>query len=313
MDRRPAPTFHARPAWAFALADAKASYVPAPLRCVFDDGERCIVPLVRSRGRLGWRVYTGTPLGGYTVALHEDGSVADDAHAAAAMRAVLERAGQSITITPWPLSGIVDASLSGVAIDHETSVLDLSGGVDAALARVDGKFRRMSGQAERRGVRCARATGSQAVDVYYAMLEESAVRWGRQAPTFPKRMLEALVARGGADVEIWFAHFEGEPIAGGVMLYGADEASFWSAAMRADFGNLRPSNALNVALITASAERGVRWYNLGSSEGLPGVARFKEGLGASVVRYRTWRRESPLFALYRSLRPRRSRAAGDGE
>jgi len=313
MDRHRAPTFHARPAWAFALSDANPSYVPAPLRCDFDDGEHCIIPLVRSRGRLGWRVYTGTPLGGYTIALREDGSAAADAHAAAAMRAVLERAGQSITITPWPMSGIADEALAGVAIDHETSILDLSGGVDASLARVDGKFRRMAGQAERRGVRCSRATGPQAIDLYYAMLEESAVRWGRETPTFPKRLLEALVARGGDDVEIWFAYFEGEAIAGGVMLYGADEASFWSAAMRADFGNLRPSNALNLALITASAQRGVRWYNLGSSEGLPGVARFKEGLGARVVRYRTWRRESPLFALYRSLRPRRSRVAGEGE
>lgn len=308
IDKNPAPTFQARPAWALALADANTAYAPAPLACVMDDGTRCLIPLVRSRGSLGWRVFSGTPLGGYTAVLRDDGALADARTAATALRAVLDEAGHSVTVTPWPLAEVESGLLAGAAIEHETSIVDLEGGVEAALPRMDGKFRRMAGQATRRGVTCARADGSSAVDTYYAMLEESAIRWGRKTPTFSKRLLEALVARGGADVEIWFATFEGEAIAGGVMLYGADEANFWSAAMRADFGTLRPSNALNVALINASVQRGMRWYNLGSSEGLPGVARFKEGLGARQVRYVTWRRESALYRIYRTLRPRRKGA-----
>ena len=307
VDRRPAPTFQARPAWALALADANPAYVPAPLAVTFADGERCVVALVRSRGALGWRVYSGTPLGGYTVALREDGTPPDGPRAVAALRAVLERAGHSVTLTPWPLASLTVDAFPGDATEHETSIVDLAEGAEAALARMDGKTRRMAGQAQRRGVQCTRATDPGRVDRYYAMLEESAIRWGRKTPTYPKRLLEALAVRGGDDVEIWFATFEGEAIAGGVMLYGADEANFWSAAMRAEFGTLRPSNALNVALIGAAAERGVRWYNLGSSEGLPGVARFKEGLGATTVRYVTYRRESPLYRAYRALRPRRKR------
>ena len=307
MDRRPAPTFQARPSWAHALADANPAFVPAPLVCTFADGSKCVVPLVRSRGSLGWRVYSGTPLGGYTVVQREDGELASPAHAAAALRAVLERGGHSVTVTPWPMAKIEANGLAGVASEHETSIVDLAQGAQAAIARMDGKTRRMAGQAERRGVRCERASEPGAVDRYYKMLEESAIRWGRKTPTFPKRLLESLAVRGGPDVEIWFANFEGEAIAGGVMLFGSDEANFWSAAMRAEFGTLRPSNALNVALIGAAAERGVRWYNLGSSEGLPGVARFKEGLGAITVPYVTWKREAALYRAYRSLRPKRGR------
>ena len=55
--------------------------------------------------------------------------------------------------------------------------------------------------------------------------------------------------------------------------------------MLSEFGRLRPSNALNFALLRAAAERGMRWYNLGSSEGLPGVARFKKDLGARDIAY----------------------------
>lgn len=313
LDRAGTPTFQARPAWALALADSNASLTPSPLACIFEDGSKSIVPLVRVRGRLGWRVYSGTPLGGYTVVLNADGSAAGAARARASYAAVLASGIHSIAITPWPLCEADLSGLPGKVVKRETSVIDLSGGVEAALARMDGNTRRMAGQAQRRGVTCERARGEAAIDRYYAMLEESAIRWGRERPTFPKRLLEALVARGGDDVEIWFATFEGEPIAGGVMLYGSDEANFWSAAMRSDFGTLRPSNALNVALITAAAQRGVRWYNLGESEGLPGVARFKQGLGAQTVLYSTWRCERPSYALFSSLRawltPKRKRAA----
>ena len=307
--RRAAPTFQARPAWARAFADTFAHYAAAPIECVLSDGSRCFVPLVRSRGPLPWRVFIGTPLGGYTAVLDHDGALASPDATTAAIRHLLSRAGHSVMLTPWPFGHHVDVSMPAQEIAQETSVIDLADGVEAALARMDGKCRRMAGQAERRGVRCVRAETPDAVDVYYAMLEESAIRWGRKTPTFPKRLLAALVAHGASDVEIWFAMYEEEAIAGGVMIYGRDEAYFWSAAMRAEFGKLRPSNALNIALIRAAAQRGVRWYDLGSSDGLAGVQRFKEGLGAVTVRYRTWKRETPLYRVYRSLRGRRGRSA----
>lgn len=308
LDRVPAPTFQARPAWALALCEANRSFAPGPLACEFEDGATCVVPLIRVRGRLGWRVYSGMPLGGYTAVVLADGSPADAARTRAAYRAVIASSADSIALTPWPLGDADLRDLGGAAVHRETSVIDLADGVDAALARMDGNTRRMAGQAQRRGVHCERACGEDAVDRYYAMLEESAIRWGRERPTFPKRMLASLVERGGEDVEIWFSTFEGEAIAGGVMLYGGLEANFWSAAMRAEFSTLRPSNALNVALITAAARRGARWYNLGESEGLPGVARFKQGLGASTVAYATWRRERAAYRLFTKVKAWASRS-----
>ena len=309
LDRRPAPTFFARPAWSLAWADADPAYVPEPVECGFDDGSWCIVPVARVRSGLGWRIHRATAFGGYTAALAEDGSLVEPAYARAAYQAILARPSHSVYVTPWPLAAEPIGELDAKRAEYETSIIDLAGGAEAALARMDGNCRRMAGQATRRGVHCERAAGPEAIDRYYAILEESVTRWGRDKPPFTKRLLEALVARGKDDVQIWFAVYEGEPIAGGVMLYGADEAYFWSAAMRTDFGTLRPSNALNVALINDTAARGIRWYNLGSSEGLPGVARFKDSLGAVRHRYVTWKREHRAFSLYHALRTRRRRSS----
>src|SRR5215472_19326940 len=86
LDRVAAPTFQARPIWARALADSNAALEASPLACTFDDGLTCVVPLVKVRSRFGWRVYSGMPLGGYTVVLNADGRVADAAHASAALQ-----------------------------------------------------------------------------------------------------------------------------------------------------------------------------------------------------------------------------------
>lgn len=276
----PAPTFFARPAWAQAVAEIHPSFTPAVLRVRSAGMEPILVPALEHRSKtLRLRRFNAFPLGGYTCFLHEDGTVASQPECD---RAISEIAAytHSASIIPWPLA---PAPTGGT--EHVTAVVDLSGGLDNALERVDGCFRRMAGQALRRGVECAPATGIEAVHTYYALLCESAKRWGIPEPIERRYLMEALVRHGGPDVEIWFARAEGRAIAGGVVFYGSEELFFWSAAMLSEFSRLRPSNALNFALLRAAAERGIRWYNLGSSEGLPGVARFKKDLGARDIAY----------------------------
>ena len=295
----PAPTFFARPAWALALSDVNAGMTPTPLRVRLANGRRVIVPLVQvPGGPMRWREFSGFPLGAYTCFLNEDGTPvsADDAEKTLAAIAGFA---DSISLVPWPLGPVPSA---GKNAEHETAVVDLSGGIDAAMTRVAGIFRRMAGQAERRGVVCAPSNDPDAPSIYYELLEASAKRWGLERPAIPKALIEALVRHGGNDVEIWFAHAEGRAIGGGVVFYGAEEFFFWSAAMLAEYGRLRPSNALNFALMRAAANRGMLWYNLGSSEGLPGVAKFKENLGARDVPYYDLRLTRTPYRLYANVR-----------
>jgi len=56
------------------------------------------------------------------------------------------------------------------------------------------------------------------------------------------------------------------------------------------------------ALMRAAAERGMQWYNLGSSEGLPGVARFKADLGARDIPYGEVRTAGLRFTIYSNVR-----------
>lgn len=305
----PAPTFFARPAWAAALATAFSSMEPMPL-VVSLDGRRVLVPAVRTNGgRARWKQIVAFPLGTYTCVLDESGTPAAPELAGRAL-AEVARAYDAVELNPWPLAPVQFAA-GWKSRRHQAAVIDLADGADVVLAHVDGVSRRMAGQATRRGVLCAPFSGEGAVDVYFDILQEAAADWGLANAPYPKRLLEALRREGGDAVEVWLARHEGRAIAGGVVLYGSQEMFFWSAAMRRSFGKMRPSNALNVALIRAAADRGVRWYNLGSSEGLPGVERFKHDLGAQDISYASLSHERPLYNLYSRLRtPLRTRAVG---
>ena len=292
----PAPTFFARPAWALALERAYEGFYAEPMLFRLPEGE-ALFPLIRSGRR--FVSIEAMPLGTYTMPLSLDGDRADATLAGAIVRSIIASTSDDFSCTMWPLAGY-DGIDECDCTPHQASVIDLRGGTEAALAGFKGVARRMAGQALRKGVTVAREPG--AVDVYYRLLEESARRWGLVAPHLPRRIFEAVVELGGNDVEIWIARYKGEAIAGGVMLYGSHEAFFWSAAMRAEYSSLRPSNLLNVEMIKAAAERGMHWYNLGASEGLGGVSRFKESLGAELVDYVTLSWKSSVYRRYQRLR-----------
>jgi CelD/BcsL family acetyltransferase involved in cellulose biosynthesis len=295
----PAPTFFARPAWALALAEVYPNAVPSLLRIRAHQNPVLLLPVLEMHGgALHLRRLNAFPLGGYTCFMHEDGTPASIDEVQCALNE-LERFAHSASIVPWPLA---PAPRNYAGAQHETAVIDLSNGVDAALANIDGTYRRMAGQAARRGVSCAPANESSAVQTYYQLLCESAKRWGIPEPAERKALIEALVKYGGRDVEIWFARADGKAIAGGVVFYGSTEFFFWSAAMLTEYGRLRPSNALNYALLHAAANRGMQWYNLGSSEGLPGVAHFKRDLGAREIEYREIHLETPPLKMIRKMR-----------
>ncbi len=294
----PAPTFFARPAWAQAMAAEYPSLIPSAL-CATNG---VVVPTMRTQSRMHFRDHVAFPLGGYTAFLDEHNRPVDDDAATDALDELVQNL-HHLRVTPWPLAPQPRAPKDARVRIFETATIDCSHGLDPALANVRGVTRRMAGQAERRGVTVERA-GSVHLDTYYEMLVQASVGWGLARPPISRRLLDAVFSFGGDDAQLWLAYLEGEPIAGGVILFGSDELFFWSAAMRRECGRYRPSNALNLRLIRAACERGVRWYNLGASEGLEGVARFKSDLGAASVPYPEYSTRHAAFALYEHVRAR---------
>ncbi|HXW50843.1 MAG TPA: GNAT family N-acetyltransferase [Candidatus Acidoferrales bacterium] len=301
LDRRsPAPTFFARPAWALAIERCFPNFHPAPLACRLPDGIEAVVPLTLAQGRARWSLYQGMPFDGYTAVLTADGLLPSE-RAAQVAREVLG-AGDEVLLNLWPLQKFAVGG-ANVRIAAETSALSLGGTLEGALAAISPKSRRMAGQAQRKGAVCAIESGPGSATAYHRLLTEAATeRWGRSAPTIEERFLASVVEFGADAVEIWLVRYEGEPVSGGVALYGSREVSLWTTATRPGLEILRPHNLLHASIMERAGARGIEWYNLNSSSGLEGVLRFKKALGATLIPYEIVGRRRPLYRAYRTLR-----------
>jgi lipid II:glycine glycyltransferase (peptidoglycan interpeptide bridge formation enzyme) len=60
---------------------------------------------------------------------------------------------------------------------------------------------------------------------------------------------------------------------------------YWSGAMLKEFGSYFPHNALLQSAIEDACGRGMKQFDFGGSGTLESVRRFKEGFGASPVKY----------------------------
>jgi hypothetical protein len=301
----PAPTFFAGPKWARALEAALPALAMDPLRISLAGESDLIIPAMRTASSTwaSWRRLYAMPFGFYSTIADVDGGLAGPSASARALDILVESGFDSLEYTPWPMMPAPPGPTANCTIrTHEAAVIDMRKGSAVALEGFKGVARRMVGQSERRGVTCRRVSATEGLDAYYAMLADSAKRWNLPRPPFSCDFLRAVLHFGGPAAELWHVRYDGETIAGGIVLYGSTELFFLTAAMRPEYGRLRPSNALNAELIRVAADRGMEWYNLGSSEGIPSVARFKASLGAQPREYQTLQYESRRLRTYLRLR-----------
>jgi hypothetical protein len=301
LDRAaPAPTFFARPAWALAIQRVHARLQAHPLACTLDDGTEAVVPLTRMQGRLAWTIYHGMPFDGYTCVMSARGLL-KGVQASMVLSALLRDADE-VMLNLWPLQElhVVGATIHTPA---ETSALHIGGTLEGAQAAIAPKSRRMAGQSQRKGATCGIETGPRAAGTYYGLLREAATeRWGRSAPTISQRFLEEVLAQGADAAQVWIVRYEGEPISGGVALYGSAEVSLWTTATKPGFEILRPHNLLHASIMEHAGALGLKWYNLNSSSGLEGVLRFKKALGANYIPYEILGYRKPMYQAFQALR-----------
>lgn len=272
--------FSHRAAAGRALEAAYPSHRFTPYRVDYRDGARILYPLVTAaRPIQSLSKLVGMPLGleGTPIALAGE---LRGAHLEGLLRALDFKGSLHIH---GGAGGSPPAV--GLVTSHLTHVLDLRGGFDAVWSRAfDAKTRNMCRKAERAGVRVAEETTPAALVAYYELYAKSAAAWGYSEPPYPRRLFEALLGSGAA--ELWLARLGGAPVAGAMFLRGSEDLLYWSAAVDREHRGAAPSNAVMRAAISSACERGVAYLDFGASTGLPGVEAFKRSFGAQPRDYR---------------------------
>lgn len=282
---------------------------PLGLReAAFDVTGRTIVAF--ERRRLGLRQFELAPLGLCAP------PCADEA-AARALGVFLREAPRRavrvrVNLSPFETHAqalISTARAAGYRIEpQQTHVLDL----DRPLAQIRAGYHATKRTQVRRAsvassvIACTRERT--ALDAYFEVYAASAQRWGRGDPPYPRALFEALLA--SSCTQLWTHHVAGRLACAMVVLAGRGHALYWQGVshIAPDQKAAHPMARLLDAVVQHLHGQGVARFNLGASQGLPNVQRFKEEFGARPLGYAALVHESSLWRLLGSLR--RLRGAG---
>jgi hypothetical protein len=321
-----AQAFHA-PEWVDAVC-AVGGFEDVSRLYETPDGRRLVVPMV-GRAHLGGALCHQASLPpdwGIGGVLSQDPVFPEDLSVICAdlrqQRSVLRT-----TIRPAARTGPLwaRAELPGVkATDRLCHVLDLNGGFEVVWEkRFTQAARRAVRKAEKAGVVVERDTTGVRLPEYFALLEDSVVRWARQQhePLLLSRWrarrrqsletMQALAASVPSRFRLYLAVWEGTPVAG-IVVYLATGTRYTSGAMReAVAGPVRANYLLHRVAIEEACAAGSTHFDFGESGASSGLAQYKTRFGARAEPYRFLTVERlPLTELDRSLRSAVKRVIG---
>lgn len=181
-----------------------------------------------------------------------------------------------------------------------TLIADLSGDDDARLAAMHEKTRYNIRLAERKGVRCQGSGISGEQDgfgEFWTLLEETARRdkFHTHQRSYYEKMMEVLGATQQLNnsttqqfsVRLWLARHEDKAIAGALVGYFGDTATYLHGASSHEHRNLMAPYALHWEIMRDARAAGFKRYDFWGidEKKWPGVTRFKKGFGGEVVQY----------------------------
>lgn len=167
---------------------------------------------------------------------------------------------------------------------YTTAWLDLSTGPGALRAGLDQKWRNQLVRAERERLRIREAHGGSALGWLAERHDAHRRRRRFVAPTGAFAAALAILAPRPQDVLVLLAERGSEPVAGVLFLRHGDAATYHLAWTGPEGRAANAHNRLVWAGIERLAAAGVRWLDLGGLDAsMPGVSRFKLGLGAAPV------------------------------
>jgi len=168
--------------------------------------------------------------------------------------------------------------------DTQTHLLDLAASDAALLARARPRMRSYLRQLDQQGFEFERG-GRELVCVFHDRYRRASQQWQVAAThVYPVGFFDALCDDAAAD--IWLVAKQGQPLAAAAMLLGAKEVLYLASGVERVAGPNSAMDALIWHVARHYRDRGFATLNLGASEGLDSVRRFKEKFGAVAASYR---------------------------
>lgn len=244
--------------------------------------------------RAGVVVFESMPMGGYGGWACEQGlPIAEEAQlnlqwlrgAHFHVVRLTSEPGRAAALPPaplWPVPAFARQHFEGR--DFTTHLLDLSADDATRLQRVKPNVRSYLRRVDSLGF-SFEIGGADALSDFCSWYRRGSQAWQSAAGTLlPDAFFEAL--QGPGSMEVWRARRDGQVVAAALFLLGRLQVQYQASGSAKLAGPVSAMDALIWAAARHYHERGLQSMNMGASEGLDSVRRFKEKFGAQAVGYR---------------------------
>jgi len=298
--RCPNSTFFHTPAWARVWAQYCGEGVSATaVKVRFEDGVEALLPAAR-KSVLGGALYryassAGAEYGDWIseTTLKPEHSIALDD--------LLKRV--PITLRQNPFEDRHAHSDIAWSAKAFTQAIDLRNGFDRVMHGWSASHRRSLRQAGRNNLCCEVAASRSTWAEYFELYRAAVTAWGEAAQTnHDWRLFEMLQELPAGTTKLWTVRRQGVLLAGAICFYHGQHAVYWSGATVPSARTLRPVHYLFHDALSDACNRGIRWFDFGSSGGIEGLVRFKSGFGCQNYEANLFRRRGFTSRLADRLR-----------
>jgi hypothetical protein len=286
----PWATYFHTAAWAGCMADSFSGFTAEGLGCVLGDGAPVVLPcVVKKKKRLlrQGKDYKSMEPGVYGGFMAPRLLAPEELKLLAEAVLRIKGASGRIVETPWqPLN----MSAFFISKKLSTHIVALSPDFEALQQKFSRGQKSNLSQARRKEVTVRRAATGQDIDAYFNLYMETVKRWGESAGTvYSKELFVKLFAAEDPHIIFTLAEVESKVVAGIIAFAWGRSIIYWHGAALQEFFKHYPNNLLHAELMAWGCAQGYQVYDMGPSEGLEGVARFKESFGAEAHGFRSYR------------------------
>jgi hypothetical protein len=167
----------------------------------------------------------------------------------------------------------------------ECRITELKGDFETYMSeRVSSTKRKTSRRCRRAGVEARPLAEPGEVEDFHRIYMEMSKGWGGIHP-LPLSLFRELFLKGGDNVIMMGAFKDGRLLGGHVDFYSGNVGQAWQAGLSKEGNRCGAAPYLVLEAIREAYRRNIRYFNLGSSSGDPGLIEFKESLGGTEFEY----------------------------
>jgi len=167
----------------------------------------------------------------------------------------------------------------------KTILLDLTKSEDEILEAMHPKTRYNIRLAEKGGVRVKIGQSNQEIEIFLKLLLQTAQR--DKFKIYPLNYYRKLLQLNKNFVKLFLAEYQGKIMAGNLMIFFAETATYLHGASADEFKNVMAPFLLHWIVIKEAKRLCLKYYDFWGidEKKWPGVTRFKKGFGGKIVEY----------------------------